>query len=280
LKKEVLEITRLLICLVFVFSLIPNSAAVVVWADDFNDGNYNGWTVEEGEWDASTYALKGVPGPWIIRIWHPSTQTTGTWSFDLLNIVDGPDEAHGDFYCRYNFHFMSAGCTTSPGCNISGYSVQIVENAIYILRYDEYDPILLKFNIIDGLWGTQNHIDITRDDTGTIRVYVNATSSPAVPVVEAVDTTYDISEKVVLDLLHNNWPYFPSEIDNIVVDDEIYPLHLDQTTTTTEPSTTMDTETPTEPGSGESFDLDPLLLAFGGGTVLLLAVVVVIIKRK
>jgi hypothetical protein len=98
-------------------------------------------------------------------------------------------------------------------------------------------------------------------------------------VLEFVDTTYDSSEKLVLDLDYNNYPTALSSIDNIIVDDEILITPLDLTTTT-EPSTSTstDTETPTEPG--EPFVLDPMILAFGGGAVVLLVVAVVIIKRK
>jgi hypothetical protein len=279
LKNEMLKFIGLMICLVFVFSSIPQSAAAVVWEDDFNDGNYDGWTVEVGDWDASSYALTGDASAWVIRIWRPCNQTTGTWSFDYLNIVDGPDAYWGDFFCYYNVHFMTSGCAASPGCNISGYSVQFFEDVIYILRYDDYYPVLLKMALLEGQWGTSTRYDITRDATGTIRVYANATSPDAEPVIEAVDTTYSNSEKFVIDVEYNNYPYFLSSIDNIVVDDE-FGYSTTTATTTTTTTTTTEPPTPTDPGNGEPFVMDPMILAVGGGAIVLVLVLVVIAKRK
>jgi hypothetical protein len=223
--------------------------------------------------------LTGDASAWDIRIWCPSNQTTGTWSFDYLNIVDGPDAAHGDFFCKYNVHFMATGSASSPGCNISGYSIQFSEDVIYILRYDDYDPVLLKMVLLEGQWGTSTKYDITRDALGAIRVYANATTSIAEPVIECVDTTYNHSEKFMINLYYNNYPYRLSSIDNIVVDDNITVVPPPPPTPTPPESSTTEPNTTPEP-TGLGFTLDPMLLVVGGGAVVLLLILVIIVKRK
>ncbi|MHA2273887.1 MAG: hypothetical protein ACXACI_18710, partial [Candidatus Hodarchaeales archaeon] len=52
----------------------------VVWSDDFNDGDYDGWTPAWGDWSTETNTL-GVIGSYDGMIFRNSTVSTGTWSF-------------------------------------------------------------------------------------------------------------------------------------------------------------------------------------------------------
>lgn len=270
LKKEILKIMGLLVCLVF--ASFPHSEAVVDWSDDFNDGNYDGWTVEEGDWDASTGVLIGYVPPWVTKIWCPSTQVEGTWSFDHYNVADPPP----DKTFTYDVHFMANGSAASPGCNISGYGFRIKELSVYLIRWDSYKPVILRVNIVEGIRHNWNHYDITRNSTtGEMNVFVNGTH-----VLQATDTTYNYSEKFMIHLEARWTLNHYDAIDNIAVDDEIIPEVEHTTTTTTEPDTPTPTETPTEPNPIEPLTLDPMILAIGGGAICILAVVVVIIKRK
>ena len=270
-KSKILKIAGLMICLLFVFSSIPHSTAVVVWSDDFNDGNYDGWTVEEGDWDASTGVLIGYVPPWVTRIWCPSTQVEGTWSFDHYNVADPPP----DKTFTYDVHFMANGSAASPGCDISGYGFRIKELSVYLIRWDSYKPVILRVNIVEGIRHNWNHYDITRNSTtGEMNVFVNGTH-----VLQATDTTYNLSEKFVIHL-EARWSLNHYDaIDNIAVDDEITQVPPEsELTTPPEPEST--TSTTTEPGPGEPLTLDQMLLVIGGGGVVLLVVAVVIIKRK
>lgn len=57
-------------------------SAMEVWSDDFNDGDYDGWTVIAGNFSVSDNALQ-AEGDALSCIIHPSPVTTGTWSFDV-----------------------------------------------------------------------------------------------------------------------------------------------------------------------------------------------------
>ncbi|MHA2199868.1 MAG: hypothetical protein ACXACG_02200 [Candidatus Thorarchaeota archaeon] len=92
-KSKLLKCIGLLIGLVFVISLIPHTSAtaVPVWEDNFNDRNYNGWTVKTGLFSCMNKTLAGTydstPEGNSMRfdneIWANSTVSYGTWSFDL-----------------------------------------------------------------------------------------------------------------------------------------------------------------------------------------------------
>ncbi|MFQ5833821.1 MAG: hypothetical protein ACE5H4_14025 [Candidatus Thorarchaeota archaeon] len=83
--------------LVFLVSVRVNSCdAVVLWSDDFSDGNYDGWTVVDGEWSAANHTLEVVgdspvdcEGCVILgTIYHESSVTSETWSFDIEYDLD------------------------------------------------------------------------------------------------------------------------------------------------------------------------------------------------
>ena len=83
-KKRDIKILALIIGLVFLFCLFPSSSATVVWSDDFSDGDHNGWTITMGNWAVTDQRLEAI-APNGQRIWHSSTQVTGTWSFDYYH---------------------------------------------------------------------------------------------------------------------------------------------------------------------------------------------------
>ncbi|MHA2350713.1 MAG: hypothetical protein ACXADL_13910, partial [Candidatus Thorarchaeota archaeon] len=66
------------------------SRSAEVWSDDFDDGNYDGWTICENpdlfiadsNWSAADYCLEIVQEDWGI-ISYPSSVAYGTWSFDF-----------------------------------------------------------------------------------------------------------------------------------------------------------------------------------------------------
>lgn len=57
-----------------------------MWSSNFDNGNYDGWTVLIGNFSARDHTLRNTGGGGLIV--HPSTVATGTWSFDVLGVND------------------------------------------------------------------------------------------------------------------------------------------------------------------------------------------------
>ncbi|NHI84120.1 MAG: hypothetical protein EAX81_07440 [Candidatus Thorarchaeota archaeon] len=56
--------------------------AAIEWSDDFEDGNYDEWTVNRGGYSATDGVMRGTYSSFN---WahHSSTTALGTWSFDF-----------------------------------------------------------------------------------------------------------------------------------------------------------------------------------------------------
>lgn len=142
----------------------------MVWSDSFDDGDYDGWTVTNGLFSAEENTLKAVSEGSIERyqsisegsnvIAHPSTVATGTWSFDVYVTSEGGGE----------ILFMTASNRT--------YVIDITSDTIYLRRRGidgegrRVGGKMLDFPYIvrDPFSGWQ-HIDVTREENGRIRVY-------------------------------------------------------------------------------------------------------------
>jgi len=283
-KSNIVKVAGIIIGLAFVFSLLPHSIATVEWSDDFNDGDYVGWTVTAGNWMvvsngfylASTYVSEAYN---YDRIWHPSTQVVGTWSFNV-SVVNNE-------LAFVNILFMANGTDTynpDPGeqyiCDYAGYGVRLNYGDVYLFKQDGYheDTTLLAagYDVYDRDKEIGNsgwvHVDVTRNSTGAIYVYVNAADYNAEPDIIHVDTDYNYSERFVM----NSYFYTGICFDEIVVDDEIlFPR-------TTTPETTS--ETPTTPttdgGTTPPPPMDPTLLIAGAGVVGVVVIVAVVFLRR
>jgi hypothetical protein len=216
---------------------IPSS--LTYWTDDFNDGNYDGWTVTRGALDATDGVLRGTTTTWN-WIYHNSTRNNGSWSFDVYYAgFDG-----------FNVWFM---CNRLDPGNYyrtwDGYFIQITEytgGTIQLKRdwdgvqttLDSYDPP----GSLDGWW----NIEVDRTIDGWITVRVNGTEQ-----MEVYDDKWDSSQ----------YFYFGSynlqAMDNVEVGD------FDVTTTSTTTSTTDTTTATTGSGQGilEYLFSNPIVLA-------------------
>jgi len=281
-KNYDIRITSFLIGLILILTLLPQSAAAVVWSDDFNDGNLDGWTIADGnfiayEHSSGDYALCVDPSSASYGYaWCSSNDTVGQWSFDYY-APSGDINSFVDFWFIYNGTGL---------LDPKGYCVSVDRDAdVPSLRLIRFDGSFVGGALI-GLWvfpeiisATWTHFDITRDGaTGEMNVWMNGTW-----IMDATDTEFNHSEKFV-------WMNFKGGVigdrifqdimlDNVVADDEILLYHDDGTTTTTEPTTPTEPTT-TDPGDGEPFVLDPMLLAIGGGAVALIIIIVIVLKRK
>jgi len=208
-------------------------SADVVWEDNFNDGNYDGWTICENpnvvsgsNWSVANNYLQLDQTTWS-DFWeinwglisHPSTVAYGTWSFDF--------KANESLV-------VSEEDTTVPENIVQSFSIVFISNDIdnlddindwkcYWIHF-KAEPggnsfvIYLRKNLMTviGRAGALvpvagwHHINVTRTTDGVFSVYRNGAL-----VIQAWDTEIDTSELFVC--CAQNGAMF----DHIVVDDEI-----------------------------------------------------------
>jgi hypothetical protein len=169
--------------------------ADVVWSDNFDDGNYNGWFVSRGAFSADDKTLRTVPGYPDYILYCPSYVTTGTWSFDMLV---GPD-ARFDMILYEQSEGKRLALYLS-GINIVLRSFQSITPSLSVQ--------LAAYNLPRSMTGWQ-HFDVTRDSDGRTCVYNNGTL-----VIDVIDTTVMTSEFI-------RWISKGGAIDNIVVSNTI-----------------------------------------------------------
>jgi len=93
LAKVRIERLSLIGCATLVVAFLLTSQLVIatdtlVWSDDFEDGDYDGWTVQSGGFEVSGGVLRANLDPHVTEdfnlITHPSAVGNGTWTFDVL----------------------------------------------------------------------------------------------------------------------------------------------------------------------------------------------------
>lgn len=163
------------------WTVFPCKAAVV-WSDNFNDGNYDGWTVLNGTLNVEDNVL-WVESPSTACIVHPSSVAIGTWSFDVYS--QGP-------------HQLVQIIGTKPRVIPGPIYMIWIGGDINLYLWDE-DFYNLQFfqnsTRTDSARGSTKtkglhwqHFDITRSSDGRICVYHNGTlaldlSPPLAPSV-------------------------------------------------------------------------------------------------
>jgi len=190
-----------------------------VWSDDFDDGNFDGWTVfgldaasepprrvDVGFISAADNTLRATGGgmSYFSIASHPSSVTIGTWSFDVY--VTGRSGMSKTFV-----GFMNAALPPSESALGYDIGIDLPLFRFVLLKWVGYDYYELgeyapEGGITDKWW----HIDVTRDADGHFYVYANGTLA-----MEVVDTEVTTSE----------YFRFASEsgpaLDNIIVSDTI-----------------------------------------------------------
>jgi hypothetical protein len=201
----------------------------VVWSDNFNDGNYDGWCVcNNTEAFGGDYGFNG--SQWKVAngylqldqenlgiITRPSNVAYGTWSFDFK--VNDTAVGLGTF-AEVVFISNNAVLTSDD------YVSDAIASAVRFDVFSHEEPL----NFTLTLWKRHHtnltmldsygpvpvagwhHFDLTRNTTGWISVYYNG--SP-VPILEGENTDLETNELF--------WLWFEEwhMIDNIVVDDEV-----------------------------------------------------------
>lgn len=216
------------------------SRCAVVWSDDFNDGDYDGWIIYENgsNWSATNKYLQIDQGS-VGGISHPSTVAYGTWSFDYKVNETSFDGTAVDFISNdvnevgigywncYWLSFALAYTQESRGIALSLHYYNYSTGGVTIDSAEDYIPL--------AGW---HHIEVTRTRAGLFSVYHNDSL-----IMQGEHTEMETSELFVLNGDHLEM------YDNIVVSDDSDPDWL-------------------------------LIAAIGVSAVVIIAVVVIILKRR
>lgn len=247
-----------LIGLLILGSLNP-VIAVGDWSDDFDDGNYDGWTVTGGSFtvtDGQLVVSELVIGDFPAFMDHTSNVTMGTWSFDMT-IVDTVDSEDLWVY----FMKDEPGYFTGVSLSLELWGTIVALGRASGTSFTEFD----RWNFPDSKFG-QHHFDIIHNETGYFYVYINGSL-----VIE--------TSGIVPDLTYDYFSFggsLETSFDNLVVTEYVEPIPTTTTPpdTTSTTTTTGDTTTPPAPT-----DMTTVLLIAGGG-IAAVVVIVIIVKMR
>ena len=183
----------------------PTPDLSIVWTDDFDDGDMEGWGqdlnpgifffVEEG-------VLNSGPGR-AGDIYHKSKVSTGTWSFDLFF---PPDENSGMPYIEF---CLSCGQDFDSGFGLSVLSMENV--VVTIVRVKRGSPIYEDQVKLDGDLSGWNHFDVTRNAEGKSKVYLNG----------ELILEYEDELTITSDVFYLNTQIIGPFFDNLVVRNQV-----------------------------------------------------------
>ncbi|MHA1963207.1 MAG: hypothetical protein ACXACG_00685 [Candidatus Thorarchaeota archaeon] len=154
-----------MIGLIVALLITTPSSAQLVWQDDFEDRNLEGWTVSYGDFTAENGTLTFEDPLGMGRVYHPSTGAYGSWSFDIF----------GKFW-NVKFIATSANGYGFGTPNTSGYG--------FGTKLDRFGPGFEFHKILNGSAETIGkydadipddwyHVNITRNTEGHFEVYVD-----------------------------------------------------------------------------------------------------------
>jgi hypothetical protein len=205
----------------------------VVWSDDFNDSNYDGWTIcdnstlYDGNWGWSGSNWTAANGYLQIEagyeeagwgvISHPSNVAYGKWSFDfrvneaLVESLDRPEPiANFDFisenFYDWNDYDSDGTCYwihIGTVATAEGFEMEFRLNSVVDGAYTLIDSLEDLLPIAG--W---HQIEVTRSAAGLFSVFHNGSL-----ILQGQNTEITTSEMIWL------WFGYESMIDNIVVDD-------------------------------------------------------------
>ena len=169
--------------LVLLLSLrAPTGNAAVAWSDDFDDGNYDGWTVGDGSFSVADNCLEATGADWS-AIEHASTVAYGNWSFWFYS-----NDSISSGSNTLRIHLMADEILSQSGTidipMTNGYAIKIdpdwfgIEIGYKVYRYvngEEREIVPTWDNMPDSVVYGWFHIEITRDTSGTFNCYGNDT---------------------------------------------------------------------------------------------------------
>ena len=230
------------------------------WSDDFDDGNYDGWTVTAGSFAVNSGKLTVTamaPGPAFPVILHPSNTTFGNWTFDV-EIGEDPEEIE---HVIVGFMRDFGGDGVWGGYSDSTFFIEFLWGSIFI-GYDTDPDYSFPMNVT---WEHHIRVQRTRSEPNTFKVYHNGTlACEAIYIVPPADYSY-----------FGFYGTLGATIDNIDVEYEQEPV---PTPTTTEPTTTE--EPTTSPSPTNPPDMTMILVIAGGGAAVIVVIAIVLKMRS
>ena len=279
-KKAKLSSILSFYALILLFSTTLSNCyveATVEWEDDFNDGIPDGWTIHSGnvsvEDNMLNFHQSSVEYPddgWCNIISHESSNIIGTWSFDF-RFYSEVDNIHTPR--KFEFQFIAPG---TDFWDQSCYSFGVFRSAttgidsFYLYKWVDgaRDSEKTKAFVPVSFSGW-THIDISRNSTGHMNVYINGTLR-----LRTQDTDFETSSNFVIYTAKPLTDDLYLSVDNITVDDE--PITTTTPTPTPTDTTTETTTTDTTPPPG----IPPELLAIGIGMPVILVIVLLVWKVR
>jgi hypothetical protein len=150
-----------------------------VWQDDFNDGDYDLWTPEAGNFEVIGNALEatGTIGWNFIR--HPSTVAYGSWSFDVL-AEPAPDNHSyvyiiagiGDNLPNYRLCIWTDPYTTGGTVYATGPGVSLLYQSGAVGTTNSIAEWATDYSFV----GTWHSINVTRNSDGLFTIRVDGTT--------------------------------------------------------------------------------------------------------
>ena len=265
----------------------PTVQAAEVWSDNFDDENYDGWTIKYGSFSCESKTLaattdstpEGNTSSFDNAIWRKSNVSYGTWSFDFY--------WGGQTYWGPTFFFVVdelRGNGIAPGG--SSYALQLEKYGwlttwdfmyIYGTGFDDPEFIgedIKSWNAPYGVNAWRHAVIILEKKSeayASFNLYINGTllgSALCIFAERKIESQYFY-------MAMNNG----SKLDNFVVSDTIDPPEPETTSTTTT-TTPTPTPSPTPSETTTSSGIAPELLAVGIGVPVILVIVLVVWKVR
>jgi len=259
-KKREYLFFCIIVSVLLLTSLRPVSA-LNDWSDNFDDGNYDGWTVFTGAFAVNGGKLEatslsgGNGAPWIT---HPSSVDFGNWTFD----IDLGVNATG---VRAVIAFMASEHGIGPCFYLDAIGIgwDLYRGAVSPPGLTGDDSLGHFTATVE--WEHHIRVERTRAEPSIFRVYHNGTLVIETSYVFVPDNDWTLFE-------FGGIPGTPgASIDNIVVE---YEEFVNTTTETTPTSST------TTPPPGEPLDMTTILLLAGGAAVVVIVLVAIVKLRS
>ncbi|MFX1560990.1 MAG: hypothetical protein ACFFBL_10420 [Promethearchaeota archaeon] len=199
-RNQTVRTLSVMINLVLAVLITTPSSAQLVWQDDFEDGNLEGWTVIYSNFTVENGVLRLENDTYPSgEIFHSSTGVVGTWSFRIIGQI-------------WEVDFIA---TARPGAYMNAYclvkGVDRFGRAFYFKKIlnDSVEQIARYGYNGNDSW---NHVNITRNVVGAFEIYIDGEL-----VINKADTSVLESSYFIYYALGNG-----SGIDDIEVVTELY----------------------------------------------------------
>lgn len=290
-KRQRNIIVVFIIAMFCAVSLAPvHVMAVVDFTDDFNDGNYDGWTVVNGTWSASNNYLKSTNSSEISGIYFENKAIFGNFSFDVFmnsSVSINIPYSYGVYFSADDGYFTNAGIRAP----YAGHCLVVSDSSFELWRFVGASGVEIgnydHGSNFDGWYS----IRVTLMSNYTVKMWIDN-----VLEVEGLSVhAFSNMTRFYIVAPENG------AVDNIVVDGEEIVTTTTSTPTTTnsttarttettpgpsptsssEPNTTSETSTTSEsiPPTTDNGTMIILLVGVGGAIVVIIAIVLVLKRR-